>query len=80
MIALTIARWLATSWPGRALLLALAVLAFGGWQRHRGAVGARDAIRAAQAQQVEEATHAGDVAAAAAGGVDPADRLRRGDW
>ena len=80
MIALTAARWLATSWPGRALLLALAVLAFGGWQRHRGAVGARDAIRASEAQQVERARDAGDKAAAIAGGVDPAERLRRGAW
>ena len=80
MIALTAARWLATSWPGRALLLALAVAAYGGWQHHRGATQARDAIHAAEAQQVEEATHAGDRAAAIAGGVDPAERLRRGDW
>lgn len=80
MIALTAARWLLTSWPGRALLLALAVLAFGGWQRHRGATQARDEIRASEALQTERARDAGDKAAAIAGGDDPADRMRRGDW
>ena len=79
-LLLPAARWLVTSWLGRALLALLALAAFAAWERHKGATQATTDLRAAEARQLEKATDAGNRAAAAAGSDDPADRLRRGDW
>lgn len=73
-------RWLITSWVGRAIIALVAIVAFGAYERHKGASMAKDKIEAAQARQVERAINDGDKAAAIAGGDDPVDRLRRGDW
>ena len=73
-------RWLVMSWPGRALMALAALAAFAAWERHQGASQAVDNLRASEARQLKDATHAGDGAAAAAGGDDPVDRLRRGAW
>jgi hypothetical protein len=79
-LLLPAARWLVTSWLGRALLAVLTLLCFAAWERHQGATHAVTDLRASEVRQLEKATHAGNAAAAAAGSDDPVDRLRRGDW